>query len=359
MDSKEQYKVIGLMSGTSLDGVDMACCTFRRRDAWSFSIDAAQTIRYPAGWMKKLSTAHQLPAESLLALHEAYGQWLGEQCRVFIKTHRLRGIDFIASHGHTVFHQPDRHFTFQLGSGHALHVASALPVVYDFRSQDVTLGGQGAPLVPLGDLKLFSDYPVCLNLGGIANLSADRKGKRIAYDIAFVNMGLNYLAGKAGKLYDKNGAMASGGQLHAPLLRSLEKIYLTLHRHRPSLGRELFERKIQPLLDNEKIALEDRLHTFTEAAARAIAQAIEENISQGTVLCTGGGAYNAYLMYRLVEHVNENIHLVVPDDSLVKFKEALVFAFLGVMRVRNEVNCLASVTGARHDHVSGLMTGFK
>jgi len=170
MDSKQKYKVIGLMSGTSLDGVDIACCTFSFKKRWTFTIEKAETIRYSSSWLKKLKEAHQLSAENLAELDHAYGNFLGAICKSFMSKNKIKGIDFISSHGHTIFHQPEKGFTLQIGNGNAIHAATDLPVIYDFRSLDVARGGQGAPLVPIGDKFLFDDYDVCLNLGGIANL---------------------------------------------------------------------------------------------------------------------------------------------------------------------------------------------
>ncbi|MBX2965313.1 MAG: anhydro-N-acetylmuramic acid kinase [Cyclobacteriaceae bacterium] len=359
MNSKQKYKVLGLMSGTSLDGVDVACCTFQQKNSgWQFKIEKAVTIPYTASWISKLSSAHALTAEKLLALHVDYGTYLGERCKKFMQFYAIRQVDFIASHGHTIFHQPEKKFTFQLGDLHALHVASGKPVAGDFRSLDVALGGQGAPLVPLGDQVLFKDYDVCLNLGGIANISQQVKGKRTASDVCFVNMGLNYLAAKAGKSLDKDGKMASDGQLNAKMLNDLSKVYSKISSDKPSLAREFFEQKIQPILDREEISLHDRLHTFTESVAISLASSFQYSKNRITVLCTGGGAFNAYLIYRMIEHCGNRADLIIPEPDVVKFKEALVFAFLGIMRVRNEVNCLKSVTRASRDSSSGVLIGF-
>ncbi|MFZ6009265.1 MAG: anhydro-N-acetylmuramic acid kinase, partial [Bacteroidota bacterium] len=301
MVSKEKYKVIGLMSGTSLDGLDIASCTFIKNEKhWKYQIDQAVTIKYPPSWLEKLSQAHTLSAEDLLALDVAYGKYLGKVSLDFIRKHKLK-IDFVASHGHTIFHQPKRSFTYQIGNGNALFAAIGLPVVYDFRSLDVMLGGQGAPLVPAGDKFLFSDFDVCLNLGGIANLSMDIKGQRHAYDICFSNMGLNYLASQAGKDYDAFGDMAAEGELNKVLLRDLNKVYKTFRIKRPSLGREIFENRIKPLLDQKKIPLHDRLRTFTESAAQEIVLALMSGKKNPKVLCTGGGAFNSFLIARMLD----------------------------------------------------------
>lgn len=359
MDSKEKYKVIGLMSGTSLDGVDIVCCILRKRDgAWGFAIQEAQTVQYSATWKKKLIAAPTMKADELLALNTEYGNYLGLLVRAFLVKRRIRGVNFIASHGHTIFHQPAKRFTFQLGSGTALHAATDLPVVCDFRSLDVSLRGQGAPLVPVGDRLLFNEYDLCLNIGGIANLSTESKGKRIAYDICFANMGLNYLAAEKDLAYDKNGAIASDGTPDPKMLSELTDIYRQWRKRRPSLGYEMFVEAILPVLQRSKLSLEDKMATFVESIAIEIAEAIPQSRKKQSMLCTGGGAFNSFLLYRIVEKCGDLVSVIVPDDDVVKFKEAVVFAFLGVLRVRNEVNCLRSVTGAIRDTSSGVMIGF-
>lgn len=346
------------MSGTSLDGVDIACCTFTFERGWTFKLEAAQTVHYPSAWAAKLKTAHTLSAEKLLTLDSEYGTYLGSLCNAFIKKNKIKELHFIASHGHTVFHQPENKFTFQLGNGNGLHATTSLPVINDFRSLDVLYRGQGAPLVPMGDKLLFSEYDICLNLGGIANLSLDHKKERIAYDVCFLNMGLNYLAQKMRKQYDPSGTMASKGEINNALLKKLDNIYAALQVKRPSLGRELFEKKIQSLLDNKIVSTPDKLRTLTESAAQQLVSAIRKYGKHKTVLCTGGGAFNSFLIYRMVELAGDDITFIIPEDEIINFKEAIVFALLGVLRVRNEANSLKSVTGALQDSSGGVMIGF-
>ncbi|MDQ2656864.1 MAG: anhydro-N-acetylmuramic acid kinase, partial [Bacteroidota bacterium] len=225
MIDQSKYRVLGLMSGTSLDGLDIAYCIYRKnKSGWTYALENAATIKYSPQWHSRLSQAHLLTGLDLVALDAAYGAFLGKACRTYVDRNGLK-VDFIASHGHTVFHQPAKGFTTQIGNGNNLSAASGLPVVSDFRSLDVALGGEGAPLVPAGDKFLFHEYDVCLNLGGIANLSLDLKGKRYAYDICFCNMGLNMLAAEAGLKYDKNGAMASDGMVNAGMLKRLTQLY--------------------------------------------------------------------------------------------------------------------------------------
>jgi anhydro-N-acetylmuramic acid kinase len=245
-----------------------------------------------------------------------------------------------------------------MGNGNALHAVTGVPVINDFRSLDVIQGGQGAPLVPVGDQLLFSDYDVCLNLGGIANISMEGKMGRQAFDVCFVNMGLNYLAAKANKKFDKNGSLSERGEVNKKMLSQLDRAYSRINTSRPSLGRELFEKQIRSILDQDKISISDRLRTFTESLAKEIATTILKDSSHKTVLCTGGGAFNTFLIYRLIELCGDQATLIIPDEEIVKFKEALVFSFLGVLRVQGKVNSLKSVTGAKKDSSGGVMIGF-
>ena len=358
MKTQNKFKVIGLMSGTSLDGLDIVYCKIeRRKKEWKFKIREATTLKYHPDWKRKLSRAHTLSATELFSLDHEYGKHLANSTLRFIKENKIKDLDFIASHGHTIFHQPHKGFTYQLGSGQTLHNVSGLPVVFDFRSLDVIRGGEGAPLVPIGDRYFFGQYDVCLNLGGIANLSMEQKGQRVAFDFCFANMGLNYLAAKVGKEFDRNGMLASAGMINEKMLKQLETVYKPLRNKRPSLGREGFEKSIQKILDNETIPLQNRMRTFCESIAIETAKTIPQkrNIK---LLATGGGALNAFLMDLIREKLKGIAEVVIPEKQIIEFKEALVFALLGVLRVRGEINCLKSATGASMDSSGGVMVGF-
>ena len=357
MKLNRKYKVIGLMSGTSLDGLDIAFCEFEFKQRWRFNIREAQTFSYSSAWKKNLSTAHQIDALSLLQLHTDYGRFIGDQCGRFIKAHKIKGINFIASHGHTVFHQPDKKFTFQLGHGAALHDATGLPVVFDFRSLDVARAGEGAPLVPVGDKFLFSQYDVCLNLGGIANLSMDVKGQRRAFDICFCNMAMNYLMNQVEKAFDRGGKLAAGGKVHPNLLSQVNAVYATYRSKRPSLAREMFEHSLLPLLNDPGILLKDKLRTICESVAEEVFASISPSKKRLKLLVTGGGAFNNFLVDVLREKLENKVDVIVPPSSIIEFKEALIFAFLGVLRVRNEINVLKSVTRATRDSCAGALMG--
>jgi anhydro-N-acetylmuramic acid kinase len=356
MASKKFY-VIGIMSGTSLDGLDLAYCKFTlKKSIWSFKIYNGATISYNKQWRSRLSTAHTLSGENLLKLHSEYGRWIGKKCKSFIKKNNIAQLDFICSHGHTVFHQPQNKLTFQLGEGNAIHAEVNHPVVYDFRSLDVQLGGQGAPLVPIGDQYLFSDYDVCLNIGGIANLSMEQKKKRIAFDICFANMGLNHLMNSIGKDFDRAGALSSQGVVNNRLLIQLNSFYEQFQKSRPSLAREQFEDHLIPLLGDDQIRLEDRLRTFSESIANQIVESIPKK-NKTRILVTGGGAKNKFLISLLKNKIEANSKIVKPGNQLIDFKESLVFGFLGVLRKCQKENVLMSVTHSKRNSVSGLLVG--
>ena len=316
----------------------------------------ATTLKYPATWEKKLTSAHLLTGRELLELHSLYGKFLGKCCQQFLRKHEITKVDLIASHGHTIFHQPENGFTFQLGDGNALHAETGLPLVYDFRSLDVALGGEGAPLVPLGDQLLFGFFDACLNLGGIANISMDVKGQRKAFDVCFCNMALNYVVRKTGKDFDKNGVTAAEGRIDAGLLASLRQVYGELRKKRPSIGRELFEKKMHLILDNENVSTADMLRTICESIAIEIGKAFPPK-GKFSLLATGGGALNRFLVQLITEKLKGRGEVVVPAREIIEFKEALIFAFLGVLRIRNEVNVLSNVTKAGRDSSSGVLVG--
>jgi anhydro-N-acetylmuramic acid kinase len=355
--ARKEFYAIGLMSGTSLDGLDIAWCRFENTGKrWRYKILKGQTLPYSLEWKTKLSQAHRLGSTELLALHAAYGHWLGKACHQFIRKNRITKLDCIASHGHTVFHQPHKKFTFQLGDGNSIHAETGVPVVYDFRSLDVQLGGQGAPLVPVGDQLLFGEADVCLNLGGIANLSMEKNGKRVAFDICFVNMGLNHLASKLDLSFDVNGKIASTGKVNTSLLKALQGFYRPFKQKRPSLAREHFESGLLTLLDDESILPEDRLRTFCESIVIQIYHALPSKKIH-RVLVTGGGAHNQFLIELIAHHLQRKAILFIPDSQTIDFKEALVFALLGVLRMQDKFNVLKSVTGATSDSSSGVVIG--
>ncbi len=351
--AQTKFLCIGLMSGTSLDGLDIAVCNiFVYADHFSFEIIDATTVEYNDEWKQKLSSAHQLNGLELSLLHvelgKVHGQWVND-----FSVKNDYAVQFIASHGHTVFHQPENGMTLQIGSAPHIVAACKTPVVADFRTTDVALGGQGAPLVPIGDKLLFAQYEYCLNLGGIANISFDdASGKRIAFDICVCNMALNHLAEKLGQPYDKGGLLARGGKINNDLLTVLNAISF-FHQSPPkSLGKEFFESELLPAIEKFQASNEDILATLVEHIAIQLSNVIE-NDEKKKLFITGGGAFNDFLIERLKAHTK--IQVIIPNERTIQFKEALIFAFLGTLRWMERVNSLASVTGATRDSIGGAI----
>ncbi len=348
----KKTKVIGLMSGTSLDGIDIVLCHFILQSGkWNYRIISGKTVPYSSEWKSRLGNADCLAGLDLVKLDQEYGTYLGSLANDFL-VEIPEQPDFIASHGHTVFHQPEKGIALQIGSGATLSAMTGIKVITDFRSLDIALGGQGAPLVPVGDEFLFPEYDYCLNLGGIANLSYNSNQQRIAYDICPGNMAINSLMEKVNLDMDENGEKGRSGTIIPDLLVRLNGMdYYQLKGPR-SLGKEWFESTFLPLIERVDLPLCDLLRTVYEHIALQIGKAISDNTNK-TVLVTGGGAHNTFLIERI--KANSPAQFIIPDKEIIEYKEALVFAFLGVLRERNEINCLSSVTGASRDSVVGTV----
>ncbi len=466
-NGKRTFTAVGVMSGTSVDGLDMALCRFTRVEQlhgdagagsarvekdpyagagsassdnnpvsgpqWHFEILKTKTLSYSGtSWPERLAGAETADGYTLAQVHRDFGRFTGEAVKEFLAEGPLDTtdqagpasprVDLIASHGHTIFHRPEKQITLQIGDGAEIAAVTGITAVSDFRRLDVALGGQGAPLVPIGDELLFGQYGYCLNLGGFANVSFRESGKRIAFDICPVNIVLNRLARQLGMEYDKDGAAAASGEVDRQLLAALEGLDFYRLDGPRSLGKEWVDEVFMPVVDASDASVEDKLRTVCEHVALRIADVIaakpphpdiideersagdttqspggsagtsgdttqspgdttqspggsagtsgrdklpgsdkpdEEFLDQGatgaeTLLVTGGGAKNVFLRGLISERASP-VYTVIPDERLVDFKEAVVFAFLGVLRMRNEINCLAAVTGARQDCSGGIV----
>ena len=353
----EDFKItaIGLMSGTSLDGLDACCATFTSTGGrWDFVIDAARGYDYPDDLKYRLGTAaQQMSARDFVAFHSEYGRFLGARVADFMKEFGVKP-DIVASHGHTVFHEPDRRIMFQIGDGAAIAAEARVPVVSDFRRLDIMLGGQGAPLVPIGDRLLFADYDFCLNIGGFSNISYEDGGCRQAFDISPVNYVLNHYCRQHGLEFDRDGLTARSGTVDRTLLERLDSLPFYAKTGAKSLGREWVEKEIFPIIDSRKLAFADLLATFTEHAARQVARVVKRvGKPSPTMLVTGGGAMNVYLVER-IRHLS-GCTVKIPPRQIIEFKEALIFAFLGALYMAGEASCLRSVTGAACDNIGGML----
>lgn len=348
---KQFYNVIGVMSGTSLDGVDLAHIHFFiDTEKWKFEIIESKTIAYSKEWLEKLKKAIHFSQSELKQLNEDYTKLLAEIINNFIANHQISDLDAVCSHGHTILHQPHNGFTLQIGNLPQIAQYLNQKVVCDFRVQDVKLGGQGAPLVPIGDEILFSEFTYCLNLGGFSNISFSENGKRIAFDISPVNTVLNFYANQLNVDYDDKGNFAKSGNLNQKLFEELNDLEFYKMPYPKSLGFEFVKETVLPLMESVEISVFDKMNTFVHHAAFQISKVI--NHKQGSLLITGGGAYNEFLIEKMKFYLPE-MNIVIPDKNILEYKEALIFALLGVLKLRGENNVLSSVTGAQYDHSSG------
>ncbi|MGB1042936.1 MAG: anhydro-N-acetylmuramic acid kinase [Tenacibaculum sp.] len=347
---KNYIYTIGLMSGTSLDGVDLAYVKINKNKYSDFELLQATTISYSGEWKMKLKKAIFFPDEELVKINDEYALLLSTIINEFVDEYKIDKLDFIASHGHTVLHQPEKGVTLQIGNGQIIANETNHKVICDFRTQDVKLGGQGAPLVPIGDKLLFSDYDYCLNLGGFANVSYQENTKRIAFDICPVNIVLNHYVEKMNLAYDDEGKIAAGGKINNELLLKLNSLSFYSYQAPKSLGLEWVQSNILPLIDKEESSIENILRTFVEHIAMQIGSVLQKGSS---ILATGGGVFNKFLISRIAYYASNKI--TIPTKMLIDYKEALIFSLLGVLKDNNEINCLQSVTGAKKDHSSGVV----
>ncbi len=347
----KSYHAIGLMSGTSLDGLDI-CYVRLTHPEIQFEILQTDTVSYSDEWKFRLKNSLHLSGEELTKLDTDYGIYLGKTVRQFIQKNHINTMDFIASHGHTVFHNPEKDYTLQIGKGQAIFTETSIRTVFDFRSQDVLLGGQGAPLVPIGDKLLFGEFDACLNLGGFSNISYEDRGKRIAFDISPFNLILNSLAEKLGKNYDESGDWARSGNSIPGLLNQLNELEFYKSAPPKSLGIEFCNEFIFPLIENSSEKTKDLLATFTEHFALQISAILNQNQLKN-VFITGGGAYNQFFIEQLKSKTF--CEIIIPEKKLIEYKEALIFALMGMLKIENQPNVLSSVTGAKRNHSSGLI----
>ena len=349
----KSINVIGIMSGTSLDGLDICLVSFNCNDYSDFNIINSKTYNYSSDWTDKLSNAINLGLNELNKLDNEFGKLIGDNINKFILKIGNPKVDLVSSHGHTVFHDPKKGITKQIGKGSVIFDRTKISLICDFRTQDVELGGQGAPLVPIGDLNIFKNYKYCLNLGGFGNISIKKNKLIKAFDICPVNTVLNYYSKKLGYPYDKNGKFSETGNVNYKLLKKLDSLEYYKIEGPKSLGIEFVNEKVIPLIDSFSINNKDILKTFIEHIAEQINISIKENKDNESILITGGGTYNQTIIKKLKNKLKCNI--VIPEKKIIDNKEALIFAYMGLLRFNNKINCLKSVTGASKDHSSGKL----
>ena len=346
-----KIEVIGVMSGTSLDGLDLCHVIFNLENLSDFKIANSTTISYPKKISEKLHNIVKKNINQINKIDIEYGTFIGESINKFISFFNLNDIDLISSHGHTVFHQPDEGKTLQIGNGMIINKITGIRTVNNFREQDVKLGGQGAPLVPIGDKLLFKKYKYCLNLGGFVNISIKKSNKIFAYDICPLNTVLNFYSKKIGHEYDYNGNFSKTGIINNNLFNELNELSFYFEKHPKSLGIEFVLGEVFPIIDKYKLSDVDVLATYIKHVAYQISKNILDNEK---VLISGGGSFNKTLIKSLK---NYGINISLPNKLIINYKESLIFALLGHLRLNNETNCLKSVTGATRDHSSGDIYG--
>ncbi len=355
------YYVLGLMSGSSLDGLDIAYVQLEEvRGTWSYQVHHADCIPYTAAWINDLRTAADKPVADFLQLHTAYGHFIGQQVNAFIEKYGLaHKIHFIASHGHTVYHNPTARTTFQIGDGAAIAAETGFSVISDLRAIDVALGGQGAPIVPVGDKLLFAGYDYLLNIGGIANLTVRNGDEMLAFDVCPANQALNLLAQEAGNVYDKDGITAASGKVLPDVLEALDQHpYYNIPAPKSLSNEAAVAMTMQPLAD-AAYALPDRMNTVVRHIAAQIKAAVKKYPlpkDHAQMLITGGGALNLFLTQCIRAALSEDgVTVVIPDEETIQYKEAVVMALFGALRWREEVNVYSNVTGALRDSVGGAL----
>lgn len=353
------YNVIGLMSGSSHDGLDIAFAEITDvRNDWTFEIKHAACIPFEKEMEQQLRHAAALPVPEFLKLHTAFGRWIGTQVVDFINTNELyHKVHFVASHGHTVFHDPQSKTSVQIGDGASISGITGLPTITDLRNADMALAGQGAPIVPIADHKFFPDYKYCLNLGGISNVTINGAAP-LAFDIAPANQVLDHFAQKEGKAFDENGALAAQGRVEATILAALNALPYYKAEGPKSLANDYSKQLISIVEAHNTLSTADILATLVAHIVFQVTRAVEKYPAGGPakMLVTGGGAMNRFLVAQLAAALQPlNIEVVVPEENIVKYKEALAMAFIGVLRWREEENVLSSVTGAAKNTIGGAL----
>jgi len=363
--AKKTYQAIGLMSGSSLDGLDIAFCEFQIENKvlidWRLLI--AETIPLSEKWQGRLVHLPQQSALIYAKTHAYLGHYFGDLVNDFLARHQVNP-DFIASHGHTIFHYPEKRMTAQIGDGAALAATTGYPVIADFRTQDIALDGEGTPLAPTADKFLFQGYDFYMNIGGIANISCNVNGKMIAFDISGANQILNGLAYLMDMDFDEDGNTAAQGEIENELLEELNELSYFSQTYPKSLDNQWVVNNLLKKYLEFEAPIENRLRTACEQLAVQTVLSIEEIIKKENLekekykmLVTGGGVFNSFLMENIRTTCNEKVDLeiVIPDKEIVEFKEATLMALLGVLRVENISNCMASVTGAKRDTIGGAI----
>ncbi len=365
-ETPSTYHVVGLMSGSSLDGIDLSYCSYSTSgDAFDWELLNHATYPIPDTWKSRLLHLPEQSAKTFVKTHTYFGHFLSEVINDFIERQKITP-DFIASHGHTIFHEPNKRFTTQIGCGAAIATQTGLPVINDFRIQDISINGEGTPLAPAADLFLFEGYDFYLNLGGIANLTAKTVDQLVAFDVCPANQLLNFLANQINLAYDKDGILAKSGQLLPALMERLRDFEYYRMSYPKSLDNSWIKKEVLSIFQQFEEPVQDKLHTTCKFIAEEITNSLStviQSLKMGKnnhykLLATGGGTFNEFLLECIVESNTKGnlpIEVVLPEKEIIDFKEAILMGLLGVLRVQNRPNCFASVTGAKYDTIGGIV----
>lgn len=364
MSQTKTYHVIGIMSGSSLDGIDLAYCRFTTGTDLQFDWELilGETMPLPENWQARLAHLPTQNAVTFAKTHVYFGHFLAKTVNQFVEQHQITQLDFISSHGHTIFHNPDKRYTTQIGCGSAIAALTGYPVINDFRMQDIAINGEGTPIAPAADRYLYSDYDFCLNIGGIANITSQIQEDPIAFDISPANQLLNYLSGQLGFAFDNDGQIAASGNLLPELLQLLQGYPYYKSPPPKSISNEWIVSELLPILASFEASIEDKLHTVTQFIAIEVSNSLirltqDSSHAEYRLMLSGGGSKNKYLIESIKSCLSGqlNIELIVPSTETIDFKEAILMGLMGVLRVLNVPNCFSTVTGARFDTIGGAI----
>ena len=348
------------MSGSSLDGLDVAFAELEENGGqWNFEIKAAKCFEYDDVWKNKLQNAVHLNAHNYFLLNSDFGKFCAEKINLFIEENALQyQVQLIGFHGHTTFHSPKENVTAQLGNAAIIAAHTGINVVSDLRSIDVAFGGEGAPIVPIGEKLLFKNFDYFLNIGGIANVSFNIENNYFAFDVCAANRVLNLLAMQAGKAFDEDGKIAATGNINEKLLKQLNEESYYKQSFPKSLSNNFGTEIIYPVIKNYSLSTADALRTYCEHIAIQIRKAFENNQQNGEkkLLITGGGALNVFLTGRIKTLLQTlNIQTIIPQKEIINFKEALIMGLIATLRWREENTVIKTVTGAKRNSIGGAI----
>ncbi len=352
------------MSGSSLDGLDIAYCEFQvdKKAITDWKLLEATTANYPEKWTARLQHLPEQNARTLARTNVYFSRFMADLVNDFIQEHKIQP-DLIASHGHTIFHEPDRLMTLQIGDGATLAALTGISVASDFRTQDIALEGEGTPIAPAADRFLFPGYDFYLNIGGIANVTCNANGRYIAFDTSPANQILNMLAAELGLPYDKDGQIARSGKLNIELIDQLEQFAYFQQDYPKSLDNNWIREHVLPTFAIAESPVADLLHTAVHFISKHIGESLKNIIRKEhlhkdkyTMLVTGGGGFNTYLMECIQTDCQAvNTEIILPERDIIDYKEAILMALMGVLRVEHIPNCFSSVTGAKRDSIGGAL----